>query len=71
MGMTKMRIPTAIRSALMTANSNRQGETVQAIAQVRRLMQELDLIGPNGGLTRQGSIVREQVMREELDKAFG
>jgi len=66
-----MELKTHIANALWTANSNRQGETVQAIASVRREMQEIGLIGPGGGLTRSGSIARERLVNAAQDKAFG
>ena len=62
---------THIKSALMAAASNRQGTPVPAIDRVRREMQEIGLVGPDGGLTRQGSIERERIMSAELDRAFG
>jgi hypothetical protein len=61
---------THIASALLSASSNRQGTPVPAIAKVQREMQELGLVGPDGGLTRSGSIARERAMNAALDAAF-
>lgn len=62
---------TQIESALLTAISNAQGSVVTAPRGVLQIMKDMDLIGSNHGLTRQGSIMRERVMNAQLDKAFG
>lgn len=60
------------RSALFSTKSGAQGTKVTAAS--LPTLQELrgkGLIGLSGGLTMRGSIVRDRVWDEELDRAFG
>lgn len=59
-----------INSILMRASSNRVGAPVATTSSERRLLQEIGVIGPDGGLTRQGTIARERAMRAAEDAAF-
>ena len=57
--------------ALINAATDRQGARVVSLNQ--RVVEELfnaDLIGPEGGLTRRGTIVRERLVTAALDAAF-
>ena len=61
------------RSAMINAGSSRMGTRVLSHCTPAVFMElaEWGLIGPNDGLTRQGSIARAKIMDQELDKAFG
>jgi hypothetical protein len=58
----------AARSALLSARSSRQGEvpaagcTTEALSELSRL----GLIGPGGGLTRSGSIMRDKILDQQM-----
>lgn len=62
---------TQITSALLAAPTGRQGALVPAIASVQRELKELGLVGPDGGLTRAGTIARQRAMSAAEDAAFG
>lgn len=62
------------RTALLAVPSDAEG--AQVITQtttsgVRGELRERGLIGPRGGLTRKGSILKARLDREELDALFG
>lgn len=61
----------AARTALINAGTSRQGAVIDAPLDVKWELENASLIGRGTGLTRQGSIVRERLMNEALDKAFG
>jgi hypothetical protein len=60
------------RSALLSARSSRQGEvpaagcTTEALSELSRL----GLIGPGGGLTRSGSIMRDKILAQQIGDLF-
>lgn len=58
------------KSALINT-PNRQGATVRADGLTLSELAVKGLIGSDNGLTRKGSIVREQTVAEALDRAFG
>lgn len=60
------------RTALYNIGTRRQGTPVPANtpADVIEELRVLGLIGRTNGLTRKGSIKREIIVNEELDKAF-
>lgn len=53
----------AAKSALISTGTSRQGATPThpMTPATRQELERLELIGPGGGLTRRGSIVRDQV----------
>lgn len=61
----------AARSALIAAESRRQGARVTATALVLSELATVELIGRGDGLTRKGTIARERLVREAEDAAFG
>lgn len=62
----------AARTALISTGTNRQGATPAPITPIEALTEltRLGLIGHNNGLTRRGTIKREQIINEEFDAAF-
>lgn len=67
-------LSTEARSALIGAGSNKVGAKVLGTGLLPATFVELvewGLIGPNDGLTVQGSIVRAKIMDAALDAAFG
>lgn len=68
-----MEITAAAAGALVDAGTNRQGATIPTTTPIeaRRELVAAGLIGPTAGLTRKGTIVRERIMEEMLEKAFG
>lgn len=68
--MVKDTLSPAASSALVNASSNRQGTAVPATGDVFWELEAAGLIGINGGLTRKGSIRREQIVTRLLDAAF-
>lgn len=68
-----MEITGAAATALADCGTNRQGTPIPAstATEVRRELERAGLIGPNAGLTRRGTIVRQRLMDEMLEKAFG
>lgn len=67
--MTEKLTPEA-RKALLAALSSRQGERVLGAAAVLDELHLLGLVGPQDGLTRTGSIVRDRLFTAMLDEAF-
>lgn len=69
--MTNNLTPEAL-TALANVGTNRQGAEIHpyTATEVRRELQVAGLIGPFGGLTRKGSIVRQRHMDALLDAAF-
>ncbi len=62
----------AIESALLAAQSSRQGAKVPAQAQViEKAMIESDLMTIFGNLTAKGAQERDRIMTRRLDEAFG
>jgi hypothetical protein len=58
------------RSAIMAARSSKQGERVPRTGVAPATFVELvewGLIGPNDGLTRQGSLVRTKLVNDAID----
>lgn len=66
-----MEITTAAAEALINCGTNRQGTPVQANGWVTDELRAAGLVGPNAGLTRKGTVYRERLVDETLDKAFG
>lgn len=68
-----MEITTAAATALIDCGTNRQGTPIPAstVTEVRRELERAGLIGPGAGLTRRGTVYRQRLMDEMLDKAFG
>ena len=65
--------PAATR-ALLAAPSDAEGAQVATqttTSGVRDELKQAGLIGPRGGLTRKGSIVKARLDREQLDDLFG
>lgn len=60
----------AARSALLAAQSRRQGAKVTADPVVVTELFDLGLVGAGDGLTRTGTIAREKLLREAEDAAF-
>lgn len=58
------------KKALLAALSSRQGERVLGAAAVLDELHLLGLVGPQDGLTRSGSIVRDRLFTAMLDEAF-
>lgn len=59
------------KSALVNVGTNRQGAVVSNVAvSVEAELYLAGLIGPERGLTRRGTIVRERLVRAALDSAF-
>ena len=61
------------RTALLSVGTNRQGATPRQRDAGPEVMWELEaagLIGPGGGLTRKGSIVRQREVTRSLEDAF-
>lgn len=62
----------AARAALTNVGTSRQGATVPAgTDEVFRELKDAGLIGPLGGLTMAGTIVRDRIQDEDLDALFG
>ena len=61
----------AAKTALITARSRRQGAKVTADPVVVTELFDRGLVGPGDGLTRTGTIVRQRLLREAEDAAFG
>jgi hypothetical protein len=63
----------AARTALIDIGTNRQGATPPAKtdAAVLHELTTLGILGVGNGLTRRGTIKREQVMNDLLDDIFG
>lgn len=61
----------SVEEILLRARSSSQGAPVPAIDCERAYLQELGMVGPEGGLTRSGSIAREKAMTDRLNQAFG
>lgn len=60
------------RSALFSTRSGAQGTKVTtASLPTLEELRSKGLIGLSGGLTMRGSIVRDRVWDEEMDRAFG
>lgn len=66
-----MQISQGAKQALINAGTNRQGARVAASLEIKWELEAAGLIGRGTGLTRKGSIVREQTVAEALDRAFG
>ena len=67
-----MQMSEAAKKALMSAKSNRQGESVHGVdAWVLGELSRRGLVGAGGGLTRLGSIERERLESADLDALFG
>jgi hypothetical protein len=68
-----MEITTAGATALVDCGTNRQGTPIPACTatEVRQELERAGLIGPGGGLTRTGTVYRQRLMDEVLEKAFG
>jgi len=69
--MTKT-LSAAATAALIDCGTNRQGTpipTTTPLAAVAELV-KADLIGPNRGLTRKGTIARERAVTARMDAAF-
>jgi hypothetical protein len=67
-------LSTGARSALINAGSSATGTEVLAAGIAPAIFVELaewGLVGPNDGLTRQGSIVRQRLIDLALESAFG
>lgn len=60
----------AAKSALINT-TGRQGAEVKADVLVISELAQADLIGPENGLTRKGTIARERAVRQAEDLAFG
>jgi hypothetical protein len=62
----------AARTALINVGTNRQGAMIPALTPQAAIdeLSRLGLIGRNLGLTRKGTIKREQISLEELDSMF-
>lgn len=62
----------AARTALMNIGSYRQGATVPPLTtdETRQELKELGYLGKSGGLTRKGSIKRQQLLDAEMDALF-
>lgn len=60
----------AARSALIAAESRRQGAKVTADAVVVTELFDLGLVAKGDGLTRKGTIAREKLIREAEEAAF-
>lgn len=62
----------AARTALISTGTNRQGATPAPMTPIDALheLSRLGLIGHNNGLTRKGTIRREQIVNEAFDAAF-
>lgn len=62
----------AAKTALINVGSSRQGTYVYTDGQAEYdELQRAGLVGVNGGLTRKGTIARDQIVEERLDDAFG
>jgi hypothetical protein len=57
-------------AALINAGTNRQGAAIKADDATLAELVKLNLIGPERGLTRKGTIERERAMNAALDAAF-
>lgn len=70
-GMTNL--SDAAKTALLSASGNNVGTIVFTSGSGRtyRELRDASVIGLNGGLTRKGSIVRERLVSERLNDAFG
>lgn len=64
-------LSTGARSALSSAGSSRQGTRVRAMARVVSELADAGLVGAGNGLTQHGSIVRDSIVTQELDRMFG
>lgn len=64
-------LSTGARSALIATGTSRQGTRVPGTARALTELREAGLAGLNNGLTQRGSIVRDRLMDEALDRAFG
>lgn len=62
----------AARTALIDIGTSRQGALPRAGVTGAQMaeMSRLGLIGPQGGLTRKGSIMRDRLIEAALDEAF-
>lgn len=62
----------AARTALLNIGTNRQGSTCAPItpATVIRELIALRILGPAGGLTRRGSILRQDILDAQMDAMF-
>lgn len=61
----------AARSALLAAQSRRQGAKVTADPVVVTELFDLGLVAKGDGLTRKGTIAREKLQAQALEAAFG
>jgi hypothetical protein len=62
---------TEIEAALTSGVNTRQGTVVVVPRALVPVMRDLGLIGDNNGLTRQGSILAEELRDKMLMAAFG
>lgn len=68
----KPELSDAARTALLAVPSDAEGAVVRTGgAAVWAELSEAGLIGPRGGLTRKGSILKARLDREQLDALFG
>lgn len=66
-----MQMSEAAKQALINAKSSRQGTPTGAVGPAMRELFDKHLIGVSGGLTASGSIMRDKLVTEALDKVFG
>lgn len=59
------------KQALVKAGSSRQGAKVHGPDAVIAELRGQEMIGPELGLTRHGSITRERLVEHALNSAFG
>jgi hypothetical protein len=63
----KLKLSTEARTALLSANTSRQGAKVYASYPVHQELVAAGLIGDGGGLTMRGTIAREKAVDALLD----
>lgn len=62
---------TTAQTTLLNIGTRRYGKTVLAPTHIIKELQNLGYLGTGGGLTRKGSIKREEIILEEEKKIFG
>ncbi len=68
--MNKVKLSKKAEDALLAAE-NRQGAKIRTDTDTQWELIDAGLFGKKGGLTRQGTIVRQRIMDARLDEAFG